>query len=63
MNKRAAVHKHLLCMYGGLFLYLYCVVIKASGGWLRCAAEDVSHKCAAHLTPGNAEAVLNGRYV
>ena len=33
--------------------------IKASGGWQRCAGENVTQKCNAHLTVNNAEALLN----
>ena len=33
--------------------------IKASGGWQRCAGENVAQKCNAHLTVNNAEALLN----
>ena len=32
---------------------------KASGGWQRCADENVAQKCNAHLTVNNAEALLN----
>ena len=33
--------------------------IKASGGWQRCADEDVALMCDAHLAGNNAEALLN----
>ena len=33
--------------------------IKASGGWQRCADENVAQKCDAHLAVNNAEALLN----
>ena len=33
--------------------------IKASGGWQRCADENVAQKCNAHRTGNNAEALLN----
>ena len=32
--------------------------IKASGGWQRCADENVAQKCDAHLAVNNAEVLL-----
>ena len=37
----------------------YFIEIKASGGWQRCADENVAQKCDAHLAVNNAEALLN----
>ena len=35
--------------------------IKASGGWQRCADEDVALMCDAHLAGNNAEALLKDK--
>ena len=37
--------------------------IKASGGWQKCADENVAQKCDAHLAVNNAEALLNSQDV
>ena len=33
--------------------------IIASGGWQRCADENIAQKCDVHLAVNNAEALLN----
>ena len=37
--------------------------IKASGGWQRCADENVAQKCDAHLVVTNASALLNKSFM
>ena len=45
----------LFCRIGNCFP----IRQKASGGWQRCADENVAQKCDAHLAVNNAEALLN----